>query len=423
MASRPSISILALVTVSACFNPDGGGNDEAGSTGPEPGTSTGPVAETTDDADSTDGMSTSSATMTAETTVAETTADETTVAETTVAETTSGDPVCGDGVVEGDEDCDDRGESATCDDDCSVVECGDSLINATAGEQCDDGADNGLTRRCSEVCIIGAGLDGTFGAVWEELPVFISNGSMFGLQSMHYSGQAFIHDLSQNFRFNLVLETWSPIPTKLPYTNQNWANAATDADFHWVPREGSMWQFEIATNAWVEFEMGLPDGNTDLTAAVFDGEGNIWYHAENGLVRYDPTSGSVLQLPHPDFGNMFETRIGYDPITNSIIFTGFINNQLVIYSIDDDTFTQLPPTPGGNLRDNSCQDRSGNFYIGSNDEPTLMYQYNLETDTYTTLPPLPFSHDNNSSCVVSQDGFLYVGNGSPIMARLPLGTL
>jgi len=47
--------------------------------------------------------------------------------------------VCGDGSVEGTEACDDMGESATCDDDCTLAECGDTVLNLTAGEECDDG--------------------------------------------------------------------------------------------------------------------------------------------------------------------------------------------------------------------------------------------------------------------------------------------
>ena len=47
--------------------------------------------------------------------------------------------VCGDGSVEGTEACDDMGESATCDDDCTLPECGDGVLNVTAGEECDDG--------------------------------------------------------------------------------------------------------------------------------------------------------------------------------------------------------------------------------------------------------------------------------------------
>lgn len=44
---------------------------------------------------------------------------------------------CGDGQVDVGEDCDGRGETATCDVDCTAVTCGDGLRNPTAGELCD----------------------------------------------------------------------------------------------------------------------------------------------------------------------------------------------------------------------------------------------------------------------------------------------
>ena len=46
---------------------------------------------------------------------------------------------CGDGVVDPDEWCDDMGESATCDDQCTPAQCGDGTLNTTSGEACDDG--------------------------------------------------------------------------------------------------------------------------------------------------------------------------------------------------------------------------------------------------------------------------------------------
>ncbi len=46
---------------------------------------------------------------------------------------------CGDNVQDSGEDCDDGGESATCDGDCTAATCGDQAVNSTAGEQCDDG--------------------------------------------------------------------------------------------------------------------------------------------------------------------------------------------------------------------------------------------------------------------------------------------
>ena len=54
---------------------------------------------------------------------------------------------CGNGSVDSGEDCDDGGESATCDADCSSVSCGDNTTNTTAGEACDDG--NTVTETCT----------------------------------------------------------------------------------------------------------------------------------------------------------------------------------------------------------------------------------------------------------------------------------
>lgn len=59
-------------------------------------------------------------------------------------------PSCGNGTVDGScEDCDDSGESATCDSDCTFVMCGDGLLNTTAGETCDAG---GETDTCDDDC-------------------------------------------------------------------------------------------------------------------------------------------------------------------------------------------------------------------------------------------------------------------------------
>ncbi len=59
--------------------------------------------------------------------------------------------VCGDGNLELGEDCDDAGESATCDIDCTDVICGDGTLNETAGEVCDDA---GESETCDEDCTL-----------------------------------------------------------------------------------------------------------------------------------------------------------------------------------------------------------------------------------------------------------------------------
>lgn len=68
--------------------------------------------------------------------------------------------ICGDGLVlAGVEDCDSGVQSAECDQDCTLPACGDGVVNALAGETCDDGnldpADD-----CTDQCLLASCGDG-----------------------------------------------------------------------------------------------------------------------------------------------------------------------------------------------------------------------------------------------------------------------
>ena len=92
--------------------------------------------------------------------------DDDTDGETEGDSTSTGaDAVCGDGVVEGDEACDDGGESATCNDDCTSAMCGDGVLNETAGEVC-DGA--GRSDACNDDCTLATCGDGIVNAAAGE---------------------------------------------------------------------------------------------------------------------------------------------------------------------------------------------------------------------------------------------------------------
>jgi hypothetical protein len=71
------------------------------------------------------------------------------------------EPICGDGMVGGDEACDDGGESASCNADCTPTVCGDGVVNGVAGELCDDG---GESASCNVGCTLAACGDAVFNA-------------------------------------------------------------------------------------------------------------------------------------------------------------------------------------------------------------------------------------------------------------------
>jgi cysteine-rich repeat protein len=115
---------------------------------------------------------TSGATTTATTTGAETgtssTSDTGVESSSGAIESSSEGPggVCGNGIVEGNEDCDDSGESATCDANCTDAMCGDATHNATAGEACDAGGESFV---CDVDCTLPVCGDGLTNASINEL--------------------------------------------------------------------------------------------------------------------------------------------------------------------------------------------------------------------------------------------------------------
>lgn len=72
---------------------------------------------------------------------------------------------CGDGSISPGEDCDDSGESATCNADCTTASCGDGKTNATANEECDDA---GESAACNVDCTMASCGDGKTNATANE---------------------------------------------------------------------------------------------------------------------------------------------------------------------------------------------------------------------------------------------------------------
>jgi cysteine-rich repeat protein len=87
--------------------------------------------------------------------------------ESTTCDADCTEASCGDGTLNttAGETCDDAGESATCDTDCTAAECGDGTVNATAGEACDDA---GESETCNADCSESSCGDGTVNATAGE---------------------------------------------------------------------------------------------------------------------------------------------------------------------------------------------------------------------------------------------------------------
>jgi len=154
---RPLGSVLTAVLLTACAGDDADDAPADASTSGMAGSSSGepepdPDPSTTGEDPGTSSSSSSSggdaSTSGDDTSGTSTEGDDSSGGEE--SSSTGSDPVCGDGVVEGDEACDDAGESATCNADCSVSMCGDGIVNVTADEECDGG--DGCNVSCLAVC-------------------------------------------------------------------------------------------------------------------------------------------------------------------------------------------------------------------------------------------------------------------------------
>ena len=87
--------------------------------------------------------------------------------------------VCGDGIVGADEACDGGGAAtADCDLDCTAVVCGDEVVNAAAGETCDDGNDT------IEACEYGESSCTVCGPSCTEVPGEVLTAAMGPLKAM-----------------------------------------------------------------------------------------------------------------------------------------------------------------------------------------------------------------------------------------------
>lgn len=155
------LTLIAGLLLGACgdFAPAEAETDEGSTSTGDASTSSGEASTGTASVTTDDGSTTST------TQTGEDSSSSSGTATSTDTDTDTGGPVCGDGVVEGDEACDDRGESARCNADCTISECGDGVRNEAAGESCDDG---GESESCNADCTAAACGDGQINAAAGE---------------------------------------------------------------------------------------------------------------------------------------------------------------------------------------------------------------------------------------------------------------
>jgi cysteine-rich repeat protein len=145
-----------------------------------------------------------------------------------------GAEMCGDGLAGCNEECDDRGESATCDANCTLAECTDGTLNVTAGEQCDDGNNNpfdGCTNDCTvcgdgvitppEECDDGNTLSGDACDAQCQQPCVVGTGTPQSCTEAEFEAAL----AERSMRFNC-----GPAPVTITLTSEKVITASTTID-------------------------------------------------------------------------------------------------------------------------------------------------------------------------------------------------
>jgi cysteine-rich repeat protein len=334
---------------------------------------------------------------------------------------------CGNGQPDPGEACDDgnNDDGDGCSADCSSDEsCGNTIVDP--GESCDDGntADEGI---CNSTCTGQfRQFDGTNGGTWTLAATEPSNFSMNGFMTYN-DGSSELYTI-RNWATDWVSITAATgafvEKTDPTISDTAWATAAPDSGYLYIMRQGSVSRYNVATDVW-DSAGSFTDTQDQESMTESDGNDHLYVIADNNMVVWTISTGAVSYYPltFTPAPNIYESRLGYDPGTNSIYFGGYGAPQLYRFDIATQVITQLTSIPENQLNDIFCSDRSGHLYAAGDSTGVTMFTYDIATDTWSQIPDfIEASHGNDGGCAVSAaDGNLYVTTGeTPTVYRLAL---
>lgn len=169
-------------------------------------------------------------------------------------------------------------------------------------------------------------------------------------------------------------------------------------------------RYDTTAGSWTLVRSDVMGTMTNAQTAT-DGLGRLWsYQSGNNLVMYDSVADSLTYFP-TGVAVTTQTRVVYDPTTNSIFFGAAFSTPLcrfdIATSVVDITIAALPET---NLSDTMCSDHSGHIYAALGCGGSTIYQYDVEANSWRRIPDFPVDHGCNATCSVHEDGWLYLGD-------------
>jgi hypothetical protein len=141
---------------------------------------------------------------------------------------------CGDGITQSPvEVCDSKGESATCNANCTSVRCGDQIVNRAAKEVCDDGLNDGQPGSCAVDCsdYASKAIDAQAASCKELLAAKRAAGQTFRTGFYWLKGKdatayvAYCDAVSEGGGWTLVMRA---IDSNFDYDDPLWSNATLE---------------------------------------------------------------------------------------------------------------------------------------------------------------------------------------------------
>jgi hypothetical protein len=216
--------------------------------------------------------------------------------------------------------------------------------------------------------------------------------------------EGFLYGLRGNntnsfWRFNIGTTTWSDgDAADLPTTAYYGAVLQYDGSRYIYAFRGNsddaFYRYDTQMDSWEQManvDFGAPDFQPnnfvyDGGDLAITGDGTIFAiqgNSRNGFASYDSSSNSWTRLANLPMLANYGAQIEYDASSNALYFLpGIAKTYFWKYSLDDQTWTELPETPLPVYAGASLKNVNGNLYMAVGNGGQQVYQFDIQNNVW-----------------------------------------
>jgi uncharacterized repeat protein (TIGR01451 family) len=216
------------------------------------------------------------------------------------------------------------------------------------------------------------------------------------------------------FSYNANTNVWTELPEAPASIGNNGGGAFLNGKIYDISTEGGapMEVYDIASGTWSTIPNPLGAGTADMTAVG----GELYLVVESSFVKYNPQTEvtTTLAAPPTPFASASASSgcssRNFEPWGGLQYYQGKLYgsqgngcNGFGSYDIAADTWTELPPAPGGMVAGSALDPTTGTFYAYGSYGGDSLYQYDIGAESWSTFA-LPFQVDDGGLVYVSLPG-------------------